>query len=133
MRNPRSFRKPLAIGAPEPATEIPVTPSRMIHFFDPSNPRMRDKVPKIAEQVDVLLGNLEDAIPTERKEAAREGFIEIVKSQELPCEVWTRVNSLDSPWFLDDVMQIVGEVVLEMITRLEGEAQSPSINSGQVK
>jgi malyl-CoA/(S)-citramalyl-CoA lyase len=83
MRNPRSFRKPLAIGAPDPAAEIPVTPSRMIHFFDPSNPRMRDKVPKIAEQVDVLLGNLEDAIPTERKEAAREGFIEVVKAQAL--------------------------------------------------
>jgi malyl-CoA/(S)-citramalyl-CoA lyase len=110
MRSPRDFRKPLALGAPTPVAEIPVTPSRMIHFFDPSNPRMRDKVPKIAEQVDVLLGNLEDAIPTERKEDAREGFVEVAKSQDFPCALWTRVNSLDSPWFLNDVTRIVGEV-----------------------
>jgi malyl-CoA/(S)-citramalyl-CoA lyase len=97
----------------------------MIHFFDPSNPRMRDKVPKIAEQVDVLLGNLEDAIPTERKEAAREGFIEIVKAQALPCSVWTRVNSLDSPWFLDDVMQIVGEVGARIDVVMIPKVQGP--------
>ncbi|UCE87908.1 MAG: CoA ester lyase, partial [Deltaproteobacteria bacterium] len=125
MRNPRSFRKPLAIGAPDPVAEIPVTPSRMIHFFDPSNPRMRDKVPKIAEQVDVLLGNLEDAIPTERKEAAREGFIEVVKAQALPCSVWTRVNSLDSPWFLDDVMQIVGAVGARIDVIMIPKVQGP--------
>ena len=28
MRNPRDFVKPLAVGAPDPLTEIPVTPSR---------------------------------------------------------------------------------------------------------
>jgi malyl-CoA/(S)-citramalyl-CoA lyase len=37
MRNPRDFFKPMAIGAPEPLREIPVLPSRMIHFFDASN------------------------------------------------------------------------------------------------
>ena len=41
MRNPRAFMKPLALGAPAPLAEIPVTPSRMIHFFDPSNERVR--------------------------------------------------------------------------------------------
>ena len=58
MRNPRSFGKPLAIGAPTPWIDIPVRPSRMIHFFDPSNPRMAEKVPDIARKVDILLGNL---------------------------------------------------------------------------
>ena len=51
----------------------------MIHFFDPSNPRMASKVPDIAKQVDILLGNLEDAIPTERKVDAREGLIKIAR------------------------------------------------------
>ena len=33
--------------APEPPREIPFRPSRMIHFFDPSNPKMVEKAPDI--------------------------------------------------------------------------------------
>jgi malyl-CoA/(S)-citramalyl-CoA lyase len=61
MRDYRDFFKPLAIGAPEPPREIPFRPSRMIHFFDPSNPKMASKVPELVSKVDVLLGNFEDA------------------------------------------------------------------------
>ena len=43
MRNPRDFFQPLAIGAPEPLREIPVKPSRMIHFLDFSNEKMVEK------------------------------------------------------------------------------------------
>ena len=50
MRNPRDFSKPLAIGAPDPLLEIPVTPSRMIHFFDLSNEKIVGKLPDIAHQ-----------------------------------------------------------------------------------
>jgi malyl-CoA/(S)-citramalyl-CoA lyase len=67
MRSPRDFLKPLAIGAPEPVREIPVKPSRCIHFFDPSNPKMAAKLPEVAPKTDILLGNLEDAIPADRK------------------------------------------------------------------
>ena len=74
MRNPRDFLKPLAIGAPDPLLEIPVRPSRMIHFLDFSNEKMVAKVPDIATKADILLGNLEDAVPVDRKEAAREGL-----------------------------------------------------------
>jgi malyl-CoA/(S)-citramalyl-CoA lyase len=110
-RHPRDFFKPLAVGAPAPLREIPFKPSRMIHFFDPSNERMAVKVPEIARQVDILLGNLEDAIESERKLAAREGLIKIAKNVDLgSTPLWTRVNSLDSPWFLDDVLRLVGEV-----------------------
>jgi hypothetical protein len=42
MRSPRDFLKPLALGAPDPVREIPFTPSRMIHFFDPSNEKKDD-------------------------------------------------------------------------------------------
>ena len=42
MRSPRDFGKPLALGAPVPPLEIPVKPSRVIHFFDPSNAKMAD-------------------------------------------------------------------------------------------
>ena len=54
MRNPRDFFKPLAIGAPDPLREVPVRPSRMIHFLDFSNEKMVAKAPDIAPQVDIL-------------------------------------------------------------------------------
>src|SRR6202008_2410727 len=95
MGNPRDFLKPLAIGAPEPLREIPVKPSRMIHFLDFSNEKMVAKAPDIAPQVDILLGNLEDAIPVERKGAAREGLIRVGREMDLgDTALWTRVNSL---------------------------------------
>jgi malyl-CoA/(S)-citramalyl-CoA lyase len=125
MRNPRNITRPLAIGAPKPLLEIPVRPSRMIHFFDPSNPRMASKVPDIAKRVDVLLANLEDAIETKNKIAAREGLVKIAQSTDFgDTQFWSRVNSLDSPWFLDDVLTIVGEaghkLDVLMIPKVEG-------------
>src|SRR4051794_11590373 len=101
MRNPRDFAKPLAVGAPEPLAEIPVTPARMIHFFDPSNERVTAKLPALAPATDILLGNLEDAIAADRKEAAREGLVRIGRELDLgTTALWTRINALDSPWAL---------------------------------
>src|SRR5881392_2756978 len=76
VRNPRDFLHPIAIGAPDPVREIPFGPSRMIHFLDFSNEKMAAKASEIAAKTDILLGNLEDAIPVDRKEAARRGFID---------------------------------------------------------
>src|SRR5213082_3303644 len=125
MRSPRDFTKPLALGAPVPPLEIPVKPSRVIHFFDPSNAKMAAKLPDIAPQTDILLGNLEDAIPADRKVEAREGLVRIGREVDLgDTPLWTRVNSLDSPWFLDDVMRLVGEIgdriEVMMIPKVEG-------------
>ncbi|MBW2732133.1 MAG: CoA ester lyase [Deltaproteobacteria bacterium] len=125
MRSPRDFFKPLAIGAPQPVHEIPFRPSRMIHFFDPSNARMAAKVPTLTSTCDVLLGNLEDAIPSSQKEAARDGLIEIAKETDFgDCQLWTRINSLDSPWVLDDLLAIVPEIGHKldviMVPKVEG-------------
>ena len=111
MRNPRDFGKPLAIGAPQPVLEIPFKPSRMIHFLDFSNEKMVAKVPDIAPTVDILLGNLEDAVPVDRKEAARAGLVKVGKEMDLgETQLWTRVNSLESPWVLDDITTVVSEI-----------------------
>ena len=108
MRSPKDFFKPLAIGAPEPVREIPFRPSRMIHFFDPSNEKMAAKIPAMIGTVDVLLGNLEDAIKADNKVAAREGLVRIAQSTDFgPTQLWTRINSLDSPWVLDDLTTLV--------------------------
>jgi malyl-CoA/(S)-citramalyl-CoA lyase len=125
MRSAKDFFKPLAIGAPEPVREIPFKPSRMIHFFDPSNAKMAAKVPEIAKKVDVMLGNLEDAVAADKKIDAREGFIQIAKNSDFgDAQLWTRVNSLDSPWLLDDVTRIVSEVGHQvdviMVPKVEG-------------
>ena len=52
--NPKSFYEPLAIGAPEPLKQIPAVPMRMIHFFDPSNSRMIDKMKDIIDRLKKL-------------------------------------------------------------------------------
>jgi len=119
LRNPRDFFKPLAIDAPEPVREIPVKPSRMIHFLDFSNEKMVAKVPDIAPTVDILLGNLEDAVPVDKKEAARAGLIKVGREMDLgDTALWTRVNELASPWFLDDLTQIVTEIGDRIVARL---------------
>jgi malyl-CoA/(S)-citramalyl-CoA lyase len=125
MRSAKDFFKPLAIGAPEPLREIPFRPSRMIHFFDPSNPKMASKVGDIAKKCDVLLGNLEDAIPSDKKIEAREGLVKIARETDFGgCQLWTRVNSLDSPWCLDDLTRLVTEVGdkldVIMVPKVEG-------------
>ena len=79
MKLPRNFFKPLAIGAPAPLRELPVRLERMIHFVPPHIEKIRAKVPELTRQVDVVLGNLEDAIPADAKEAARAGFIEMAQ------------------------------------------------------
>ncbi len=111
MRHPRDFFKPLAAGAPEPLREIPFTPSRMIHFFDPSNEKMLGKLPDIAAKADIVLGNLEDAVAADKKEAARAGLVKAGKEIDLGgTPLWTRVNSLESPWVLDDLTTLVTEI-----------------------
>src|SRR5919112_701987 len=97
-RSAKDFFRPLAVGAPPPLTEIP---ARAMHFFDPSNPKMAAKIPDMVGTVDVLLGNLEDAVKADNKVAAREGLVKIASETELgSTQLWTRINALDSPWVL---------------------------------
>jgi malyl-CoA/(S)-citramalyl-CoA lyase len=111
VKLPRQFFAPLAIGAPAPLRELPVRIERMIHFVPPHVEKVRAKVPELVRQVDVVLGNLEDAIPIEAKGAARAGFIQMVKETDFGTTgVWTRINALNSPWALDDITEIVGIV-----------------------
>src|SRR4051812_40262569 len=124
MKLPRPFFKPLAIGAPQPFRELPVRLERMIHFVPPHLPKIRAKVPELIAQVDVVLGNLEDAIPADAKEAARLGFIEMAQLDYGQTGLWTRINALNSPWALDDITQIVAaagnKLDVMMLPKVEG-------------
>jgi malyl-CoA/(S)-citramalyl-CoA lyase len=111
MKLPRNFFKPLAIGAPAPLRELPLRLERMIHFVPPHIEQVRAKVPALISQVDVILGNLEDAIPVDAKEAARAGFIAMAGLCHFGTTgLWTRINALNSPWALDDVIEIVAAI-----------------------
>ena len=97
----------------------------MIHFFPPSNEKMRAKVPDIAPTVDILLGNLEDGVPADQKEAARAGLLEVASTVDMgDTQLWTRINSLDSPWAFDDLHEIVTKVGdkidVIMVPKVEG-------------
>jgi malyl-CoA/(S)-citramalyl-CoA lyase len=125
IRTPAKHFAPLAIGAPEPFRALPVRLERMIHFVPPHNEKIRAKIKDIAGQVDVVLGNLEDAIPATDKEAARRGFIQMARDTDFgQTGLWTRINCLNSPWMLDDVIEIVREagnkLDVIMLPKVEG-------------
>jgi malyl-CoA/(S)-citramalyl-CoA lyase len=125
MKLARDFYRALAVGAPAPWRELPVRIERMIHFVPPHLEKLRAKVPDLVRQVDVVLGNLEDAIPADAKEAARAGFIEMAKAVDFGTTgLWTRINALNSPWALDDIVEIVAAVGRKldvvMLPKVEG-------------
>src|SRR5271155_2250903 len=125
MKLPRNFFKPLAIGAPAPLRELPLRLERMIHFVPPHIEKVRAKVPELVAQVDVVLGNLEDAIPADAKEAARGGFIAMAKSCDFgQTGLWTRINALNSPGVLDDIGDIIAAIGQKldviMLPKVEG-------------
>lgn len=97
----------------------------MIHFFDPSNEKMVGKLPDLAPKVDILLGNLEDAVSSDRKEAARLGLVRVGAEVDFgDTQFWTRVNSLDSPWILDDLLTLIPAIGHKldviMVPKVEG-------------
>ena len=124
-RTPAKFYAPLAIGAPAPFRAPPVRLERMIHFVPPHNAKIRSKINELAGQVDVVLGNLEDAIPSDQKSAARRGFIELAEASTFTgTALWTRVNCLNSPWGLEDLLEIVpaigNKLDVVMLPKVEG-------------
>ena len=125
MRSPRRFYQPLALGAPPPYRELPLRVERMIHFVPPHVEKVRAKIPELIGQVDVILGNLEDAVPADLKIEARRGFITLARDNHFGSTgLWTRVNALNSPWALGDFIEILGEVGdkldVVMVPKVEG-------------
>lgn len=124
-KTPQAFYRPLAIGAPEPLREIPAKVERMIHFVPPHIDKVVAKIGSLIGTVDVILGNLEDAIPADQKEAARAGFVKLAQDHDFGATgLWTRVNCLNSPWIIDDLMTLVAHIGNKldviMIPKVEG-------------
>ena len=127
QKTPRGFFKPLAIGAPTPLREPPDRVERMIHFVPTHLEKVRAKAGEMAKGVDVMLGNLEDAIPADAKAAARAGLIQMADEVDFAAMgvgLWTRINALNSPWHLDDVTELVAAIGNKldviMVPKVEG-------------
>jgi malyl-CoA/(S)-citramalyl-CoA lyase len=125
IRTPASHYAALAAGAPAPYRQLPVRLERMIHFVPPHNEKIRARLKDLIGQVDVVLGNLEDAIPADAKASARQGFIDMAKAHDFgQTGLWTRINALNSPWALDDILEIVPAVGAKldvvMLPKVEG-------------
>src|SRR5262245_40223180 len=125
LRPPARHFSPLAIGAPKPFRQPPVRLERMIHFVPPHNDKIRARLKELLTQVDVVLGNLEDAIPADAKVAARRAFIAMANANDFgPTGLWTRINALHSPWALDDIVEIVSSAGAKldviMLPQVEG-------------
>lgn len=125
IRTPAKHFTPLAVGAPAPFHQPPVRLERMIHFVPPHNEKIRARLADLIPQVDVVLGNLEDAIAADAKVAARRGFIEMAQGHDFgQTGLWTRINALNSPWALDDILEIVpaagAKLDVIMLPKVEG-------------
>jgi malyl-CoA/(S)-citramalyl-CoA lyase len=124
-RTPHRFYSALAIGAPQPLRERAARLERMIHFVPPHLDKIRAKLGELIPTVDVVLGNLEDAIPADAKEAARQGVIAMAEAHDFGATgFWIRMNALNSPWALDDLMTIIPaaghKLDVVMLPKVEG-------------
>ncbi|MET0181919.1 MAG: CoA ester lyase [Caulobacterales bacterium] len=127
MKPPRQFFAPLAVGAPEPLRALPVRLERVIHFAPGHNEKVLAKTADLLPQLDVFCVNLEDAIPADKKVEARRGLINLALTADFAgadVGLWTRVNCLNSPWHLDEIIEIVAEaghkIDVIMLPKVEG-------------
>src|SRR5262249_54549328 len=110
---------------PPPLRALPVRLERMIHFIPPHIDKLTAKVPDLVREVDVVLGNLEDAIPADAKEAARAGFIAMAQKHDFGAtRLWTRMSPLTPPWAPEHIAEIASRVAhkldVTMLPKVEG-------------
>ncbi len=124
-RTPARFYASLALGAPEPMRALPVRLERLVHFVPPHVGKITARLGELIGKVDVVLGNLEDGIPVDAKQAARAGLIEMAQRHDFGTTgLWARINGLSTPWALDDLMEIVpgaaGKLDVVMLPKVDG-------------
>jgi malyl-CoA/(S)-citramalyl-CoA lyase len=85
-------------------------------------------VPELARQVDVVLGNLEDAIPADAKEAARAGFIAMAKATDFGATGCGRASTRSTRPGRSTTSPIVGPIGnkldVVMLPKVEGPGTS---------
>lgn len=83
---------------------------RSVLFAPATRPDLSEKLPR--SQPDVVVIDLEDAVPAEAKEGARTtaaGSIAALRASGVDCAMFLRVNGPASTWFADDMASLSGE------------------------
>ena len=68
-------------------------------------PELLDKA--LAGPADAVVLDLEDAVPAEAKETARDAAVQ-ASTVPRTTPLWVRINAVGSPWFTDDVAALAG-------------------------
>ncbi len=79
-----------------------IRPRRSVLYMPGSNARALEKAKTLA--ADGVILDLEDSVAPDAKETARKQVVDTVKAGGFgPREVFIRTNSIDTPWFTDDL------------------------------
>ncbi len=97
----------------------------MIHFFDPSNEKMSGKLPRARPPVRRPPGQPRGRSTGRPQGGRARGLVKLGREVDFgEAALWTRVNALESPWVLDDLMLLVGELgqrlEVIMVPKVEG-------------
>ncbi len=108
-----------------------LTRVRSMLFMPGNRPDMIAKIPRFAS--DVAVADLEDAVATEAKVAARSTAAAAIDALDaaaspVPSTVLIRVNPVGSPWFADDVAAAAGCAASGLVVpKLESQHQVDQI------
>src|ERR1700748_1111069 len=79
-----------------------IRPRRSLLFMPGSNARALEKARNL--HADVLILDIEDSVAPDAKGLARDQIAQAIAAKGFgKREIWVRSNSLDTPWFADDV------------------------------
>ena len=79
-----------------------IRPRRSLLFMPGSNARALEKARNLP--ADVLILDLEDSVAPDAKGLARDQIAQAIAAKGFgKREIWIRTNSLDTPWFADDI------------------------------
>lgn len=121
-------------------------PRRSAHFVPGANEKMLRK--SLATGADALILDLEDAVTPENKDSARSTVAEWLRDVDFGAqERIVRMNSLDSPWWRDDLEGVLehppdallvpkvnhGDDVVEISRRLEALEEEHGHEKGRVE
>lgn len=91
-------------------SQTPIKPRRSALYMPAANARALEKAASL--EADVLLLDLEDAVSPNDKALAREQVVEaLAKHNYGQREKIVRINSINSPWGLDDIKALKGSAI----------------------
>ena len=85
-------------------------PFRSLLYVPASNPRALEKVSTFqgSNQPDAIMLDLEDGVAPTSKDSARENLVKYFQRDDDDSSIFpiVRINSVDSPWFTDDISAV---------------------------